>query len=406
MIDVKTNNSLILFRLQICSSYPTAVIVPKDLPDETLKKIASFRHGGRFPVLSYLHKSTNAVLIRSSQPLVGPNNKRCKEDERMINSILGPGKRGYIIDTRAQNLAQLAKTKGGGFEPEAHYPLWRRVHKAINRHTILSDSLSKLIEACNDTSSSMDKWLSRVESSGWLNQVKEVLTCACLVAQCISEEGASVLVHGSEGLDSTLQVSSLAQIILDPDTRTVVGFEALIEREWLQAGHPFSLRCRHSAYAASSARAKDQSPTFLVFLDCVYQIYYQFPCSFEFNEDFLALLFKHSYSSQFGTFLGNDIRHRSQLEVPKKTISLWSYINRPEVLKDYLNSTYEPNPCVIWPAVAPQSIVVWDGVYFKWVLSSYQQTETQDAIQRLKSYESDLKNKVIQLRKQLLEAVV
>lgn len=382
------------------------MIVPKSLPDETLKKIASFRSKGRFPVLSYLHKTTNAVLLRSAQPLVGPNNKRCKEDEKMLNSILGSGKRGYIIDTRVPNLAQLAKTKGGGFELEAHYPLWRRVHKPISRYTVFSDSLSKLIEACNDTSSSMDKWLSRLESSGWLNQVKDVLTCACLVAQCISEDSASVLVHGSDGLDSTLQVTSLAQVILDPDTRTVHGFEALIEREWLQTGHPFSLRCKHSAYVPSSSRSKDQSPTFLLFLDCVYQIYYQFPCSFEFNEDFLSLLFRHAYSSQFGTFLGNDCKHRSQLEVEKKTVSLWSYINRPEVLKEYLNAAYEPNPCVIWPAVAPQSIEIWEGVYFKWVVSVDQQKEMQDALQRLKDYQSQLRMKVNRLRKQLSEAIV
>lgn len=47
--------------------------------------------------------------MRGSQPMTGPNSKRCKEDERLINSVLGPGKRGYIIDTRTQTLAQTAK---------------------------------------------------------------------------------------------------------------------------------------------------------------------------------------------------------------------------------------------------------------------------------------------------------
>lgn len=41
--------------------------------------------------------------------MTGPTSKRCKEDERLINSVLGPGKRGYIIDTRTQTLAQAAK---------------------------------------------------------------------------------------------------------------------------------------------------------------------------------------------------------------------------------------------------------------------------------------------------------
>ena len=40
--------------------------------------------------------------------------------------------------------------------------------------------------------------------------------------------------HGSDGLDITLCVTSIAQIILSPDCRTVHGFQALVEREWLQ----------------------------------------------------------------------------------------------------------------------------------------------------------------------------
>ena len=36
-----------------------------------------------------------------------------------------------------------------------------------------------------------------------------------------------------------LLITSLALIILDPDARTLHGFEALVEREWIQTGHPF-----------------------------------------------------------------------------------------------------------------------------------------------------------------------
>lgn len=42
---------------------------------------------------------------------VGPAGRRCKEDERLINAILGIGRRGYIIDTRTQTLAQTAKVR-------------------------------------------------------------------------------------------------------------------------------------------------------------------------------------------------------------------------------------------------------------------------------------------------------
>ena len=39
-----------------------------------------------------------------------------------------------------------------------------------------------------------------------------------------------------------LLITSLALIILDPDARTLHGFEALVEREWIQTGHPFWTR--------------------------------------------------------------------------------------------------------------------------------------------------------------------
>lgn len=45
--------------------------------------------------------------------------------------------------------------------------------------------------ACTDDGCSMDKWLSKLESSNWLTHVKDILTCACTVAQCIDSEGKS-----------------------------------------------------------------------------------------------------------------------------------------------------------------------------------------------------------------------
>lgn len=79
------------------------------------------------------------------------------------------------------------------------------------------------------------------------------------------------------------------------------SLEALVEREWLQAGYPFPQRHARSCYS-SSGRNKNHAPTFLLFLDCIQQIHQQYPCSFEFSQPLLILLFEHSYSSQFGEF--------------------------------------------------------------------------------------------------------
>ena len=51
-------------------------------------------------------------MMRSSQPQIGPNGRRCKEDEKLVNAVLGVGRRGYIVDTRSQSVAKLAHTKG------------------------------------------------------------------------------------------------------------------------------------------------------------------------------------------------------------------------------------------------------------------------------------------------------
>lgn len=79
------------------------------------------------------------------------------------------------------------------------------------------------ILACNDVNCSADKWMSRLEGSNWLTHVQTALNAACLVAQCLDQEGTSVLVHGASGLDSTLLVTSVVQVILNPDCRTVRG---------------------------------------------------------------------------------------------------------------------------------------------------------------------------------------
>ncbi|XP_063771159.1 myotubularin-related protein 9 isoform X2 [Pseudophryne corroboree] len=385
----------------VCQSYPPIVIVPKSIDDESLRKVAAFRQGGRFPVLSYYHKKNSMVMMRSSQPLTGTNGKRCKEDEKLINATLRPGKRGYIIDTRTLNVAQQARAKGGGFEQDAYYPQWRRIHKSIERFNILQESMIKLVEACNDQSHNMDRWLSKLEASNWLSHIKEILTTACLAAQCIDREGASVLVHGSEGMDSTLQVTSLAQIILDPKCRTIRGFEALVEKEWLQAGHPFQHRCAQSAY--SNSKQKWEAPTFLLFLDCVWQILRQFPCSFQFNERFLVTLFEHAYASQFGTFLGNSEFERTKLKLQQKTMSLWSWVNQPKELHKFTNPLFEANGLVIWPSVAPQSLQLWEGVFLRWNRSSRYLDDANEEMVHIIQYNKELQIKVNALRRQLAE---
>ncbi|KAK8753280.1 hypothetical protein OTU49_003661, partial [Cherax quadricarinatus] len=43
---------------KVCPSYPSAVVVPKNIEDNDLIAIANFRQAGRFPVLAYRHEGS------------------------------------------------------------------------------------------------------------------------------------------------------------------------------------------------------------------------------------------------------------------------------------------------------------------------------------------------------------
>ncbi|NXE30633.1 MTMR9 protein, partial [Ardeotis kori] len=320
-------------------------------------------------------------MLRSSQPLTGPNRKRCREDEMLLGTVLEEGERGFIIDTRSAQAAKQARMTGGGTEPKSSYPQWRRLHRPLERGRPLQESFIKLVEACNDASISMDRWLSRLESCRWLSHVKAALSTACLAAQCMDREEASVLVHGVEGTDTTLLVTALAQVILDPSCRTLVGFQGLLEREWIEAGHPFHLRCARSAY--SHARLKQEAPLFLLFLDCVWQLSRQFPFSLEFSECLLLTLFDNAYASAYGTFLCNNEKERCLCKVKESTHSLWAWLNQPAERKKYLNPLYSHNALVVWPSVEPQSIQLWQGLFLRWIRPSQYLDEAWAEIQRL-----------------------
>ncbi|XP_053820689.1 myotubularin-related protein 9-like isoform X2 [Vidua chalybeata] len=329
-----------------CPSYPRAVIVPAAVGDDTVAKAARFRQGGRFPVLSYFHPKNGTALLRSSQPLTGPNRRRCREDEKLLGTILDEGERGFVIDTRSAQVARQARMSGGGTEPKSSYPQWRRLHRALERGRPLQESFAKLVEACGEPAPSMERWLGRLDGSRWLSHVKAALSTACLAAQCLDREGCSVLVHGAEGTDTTLLVTALAQLILDPACRTLEGFQGLLEREWIELSR-------------------------------------QFPFSLEFGEQLLLTLFDNTYASAYGTFLCNNERERSLCKVKESTHSLWAWLNQPEEKQKYLNPLYSLNPLVIWPSVEPQSIQLWQGFFLRWIRPSQHLDEAWVEIRRL-----------------------
>jgi hypothetical protein len=80
-------------------------------------------------------------------------------------------------------------------------------------------------------------------------------------------------------------------LMLDPYYRTLRGFEVLVAKEWCSFGHKFRDRCGFKA----GLESQEVSPVFLQWVDCVWQLWRQFPCAFEFNERFLVTIIYHVY---------------------------------------------------------------------------------------------------------------
>lgn len=182
-----------------------------------------------------------------------------------------------------------------------------------------------------------EQWMVRLESTKWLDYIVQLLASANRVVASL-QKGITTLVHCSDGWDRTPQLCALTMLLSDPFYRTLKGFEVLIEKEWVSFGHAFNMRIGHCRFNNNDS---ERSPIFIQFLDCVHQLLWQNPTSFQFNETFLCDIAEAVYSCRFGTFLCDSEKHQHALQVQRRTNSLWSMINYSQ--SRFINSKYSPN---------------------------------------------------------------
>uniref|UniRef100_A0A8C9VM26 Phosphatidylinositol-3,5-bisphosphate 3-phosphatase MTMR2 n=1 Tax=Scleropages formosus TaxID=113540 RepID=A0A8C9VM26_SCLFO len=384
---------------ELCDTYPAILVVPVTVPDEELKKVATFRAKGRIPVLSWIHPESQATVTRCSQPMVGVNGKRCKEDEKYLQAIMDANAQShklFIFDARPSVNAVANKMKGGGFESEDAYQNAELVFLDIHNIHVMRESLRKLKEVVYPNIEE-SHWLSNLESTHWLEHIKLILAGALRIADKVESGKTSVVVHCSDGWDRTAQLTSLAMLMLDGYYRTLRGFQVLVEKEWLSFGHRFQARSGHGDRNHTDA---DRSPVFLQFIDCVWQMTRQFPAAFEFNEYFLITILDHLYSCLFGTFLCNSELQRVKEELPKKTVSLWSYINsQPEEFTNPLYVDYSNH--VLYPVVSMRHLELWVGYYIRWNPRMRPQEPLHQRYKELLAKRAELQRKVEELQREV-----
>mmetsp|Transcript_17432 Transcript_17432/g.51577 ORF Transcript_17432/g.51577 Transcript_17432/m.51577 type:complete len:1083 (-) Transcript_17432:189-3437(-) len=346
---------------EVCPTYPSVWYVPRCLDDDTMVRSAAFRSKGRLPVLCWYNKRVGNSLVRCAQPMVGATGRRSEADEFLLHAVrqTGPDSSMLMIFDARSSLAEKGnKLMGKGSEASGNYRQTKLIFMEIQNIHAVRQSADNLQALCEEGSE--DKWLSKLEATGWLRHVRSVLSAGCALARKMANQKLSCLCHCSDGWDRTSQMTSLCQLFLDPYFRTITGFCVLIEKEWLSFGHMFTMR----TYAPGSP--VERSPIFLLFLDCVWQTIQQFPTAFEFGEELLILLADHFQSGWFGNFLCDCERDRNDFGISAITTSLWSHV---DAIRDRICAPeYDPDgvsagPCI--PVCSMKRLTLWTGYFLR-----------------------------------------
>ncbi|KAJ7404606.1 Myotubularin-related protein 12 [Pitangus sulphuratus] len=236
-----------------------------------------------------------------------------------------------MFDTLEDWRAELERTKGNvkykAVTTNEGYRVSEKIYKTISKppyELLRVDDLSSSLPSLQDIQTAYTrfkqlflidnstdfwatdvKWFSLLESTNWLEIIRRVLKKAVEVAECLERQHTNVLLIEETATDLCCVISSLVQVMMDSYSRTMSGFQSLIQKEWVIGGHSFLDRCNHLRKSE-----KEEAPVFLLLLNCVWQLVQQYPPAFEFTETYLTVLSDSLYVPVFSTFFFNSQHQR------------------------------------------------------------------------------------------------
>ncbi|XP_045115801.1 myotubularin-related protein 10-B-like isoform X7 [Portunus trituberculatus] len=312
----------------LCASLPTVLVVPRDLLDAQLEQAAQHFQGTRPPVWCW-GTPAGAALVRMAQ--ISPSITDKQQENRMMGLVhrCHPMRLQPKIFDLDQILPSLK-------EIQISYIKLRELHTP--------DDPTQFWEQDRH-------YFSRLESSRWLSHVSKCLEVAQNAATAILHQNSSVILQDASGCDLSAVISSLVQLLLDPHVRTIRGFHCLIQKEWVALGHPFTKRLGHTRN-----QVEEQSPVWLLFLDCVYQVSLQHHTALEFTSEYLVALWHAAHCSLHSSFMFNSVSAKYsasdvlQRENPQQPIYLrpvWSWWaeNKSIIENEQNGSDEEPLDC-------------------------------------------------------------
>jgi hypothetical protein len=355
----------------LCQTYPKLLLVPSSAEDRLVRECAGFRTKGRLPTMTFAHPKGGSIW-RGSQPRIGLGGATNRSDEAYLYAMAATSPRAgpkilIITDCRPKVNAYANRGNGGGFEGNSYRSARLKFWDIQNIHA-MRGSYEKLANITMNDGNDLN-FGGAVEDSGWLQHIRCCLRAAIYSADQVRVQQRAVLIHCSDGWDRTPQLCSLAQIMLDPYFRTIEGFQVLVQKSWLSFGHRVHYRTGHGEKPTD-----DNSPIFFQFLDCVWQLTNQFPTAFEYNDAMLLDVADNLWSCRFGTFLLNCDRERDDMDLSKKTTSLWSFVDheRARYVNPHFDRSYPDALKPRFSAVARQ-VTLWKSFWLRYcpVLSSH-----------------------------------
>lgn len=268
-------------RLQACKyTLPPHFVIPKSCDVERFLQLSLAFCDSRAAFWVYSYGSSAASLVRLAE--LQPASQ---QDTKMENIMLELVRK---CDERKQlKLLQLTDQLPSTQDVQRAYQKLRRLCTPETPEKFMLQD---------------DKYLGLLEKTNWLLYVSLCLRHANEAAATLRASITCVL-QESNGRDLCCVISSLTQLLLDPHFRSIDGFQSLIQKEWIALEHPFQRRLGHVCVASGEqAPDSEQSPVFLLFLDCVWQLLQQFPDEFEFSQTYLTTLWDACFMPIFDTF--------------------------------------------------------------------------------------------------------
>uniref|UniRef100_A0A8V5GTS1 Uncharacterized protein n=1 Tax=Melopsittacus undulatus TaxID=13146 RepID=A0A8V5GTS1_MELUD len=211
-------------RFDMAPSLPRYLWVPSGLLDHDLKRLFAHFEERRVPRLCWHHPGGSA-LLRAAAFHTG--SEPGSEDARCLEALLLGG-RGPCV------LVRTAELPGPADIQLAHL---------------------KLRALCLPGDAHRDPFWGTLTPSPPFPSLRSCLRKAVEVASLLAGRRCSVLLQEPSDRDLNCLLASLVQLLGDPHSRTLPGFQSLLQREWVAAGHPFPHRLGSGNGACATARS-------------------------------------------------------------------------------------------------------------------------------------------------------